>query len=438
MVERTNRFTVDPSKTRLASGGSSQFTETTCNLASSSLAREVSLLKQGWIIEEGPWYRLPGTGFNVKLQIDQLERDIQQGKKNGQSSAEVLEENFQRIEQDIQGFKTEYLCEGLLFPIVLDKEIIDGRQRIVAAMYGKKQPLSDFISPLERKGAVKKSIEDIEQFLATAPPGSIAVMTSPDGPSGFAGITYQDTQTYIFRVMEDGRPMGFGVRTDMLLVQNRHLLTALGKDIQMHENPQDEIVEIVANPIFIKCDQGQKGWTFEDVVDIIKFIKKSDFAYKNRSFDEIYQQLQNPQDLWTLDETTERLTNNLKAFFLDKLAKGDYSRQELEIALGITILKLARAIRGGKEQINSAGTERRHIKSTKTSDFTPYQNILTEVQGLPGCNGGGLMQESSVSIFMGTISPRFTNGSLTAEKTLNCRCPFCNKQVDAVITGDRK
>src|SRR3989338_3952393 len=104
MSERTSQLSVV----------SCQLSETGTTPIENSLAQEVALLKQRWIIEEGPWYRLPGTGFNVKLQIDQLERDCQKGKKKGQSATEVLDENFQKIEQDILGFKTEYLCEGLL------------------------------------------------------------------------------------------------------------------------------------------------------------------------------------------------------------------------------------------------------------------------------------------------------------------------------------
>ncbi|MDP2632100.1 MAG: hypothetical protein Q8P25_00050 [Candidatus Curtissbacteria bacterium] len=361
--------------------------------------------------KEGSWYLLPQTGFNVALQVDRFEKDI----KTGNS----LDQAFQKIEQDIQGFKTEYLCEGLLFPIVLDKQIVNGRQRIVAPLYGN-QLLVETVSEKERRGAIKKSVEDVEEFLISAPPGSMAVLTSPDGWSGFSGITYQDTQTYLWRVMEDGKPMGFTVRTDMTLAQNQKLLEYLGKDLTKRGSMEDQLVEIVSNPMFIRSYPDQKQWHFEDLVDIIKYAKGSDVAYKNRLFEEIYQQLHYPQKLWTLDSATQKLTSDLKTFIQNKLANETFKRQDLEIALGSTVLKLAQAI-----------MQPQLYKPTQTfyqQDIHPqqaiagYRAMLSIVQKLPGCNGGGgSNQKAEVFVFAGSLTPRlainelFTDGEDTSD-----------------------
>lgn len=355
--------------------------------------------------EEGSWYLLPQTGFNVRLQVDRFEKDI----KSGNS----LDQAFQKIEQDIQGFKTEYLCEGLLFPIVLDKQTVNGRKRVVSPLYAN-QLLAETVSEKERRGAIKKSINAVEEFLISAPPGSMALLTSPDGWSGFSGITYQDTQTYLWRVMENGKPMGFTVRTDMTLAQNQKLLEYLGNDLAKQGSTEDQLVEIVSTPIFIRSLPGQKKLHFEDLVDVIKYTKGSDVAYKNRLFDEIYQQLQYPQKLWTLDSTTQKLTCDLKTFIQKKLDNEAYKRQDLEIALGITVLKLAQAIR--QPQI---------YKSTQTSyqpDIHPQQAIagfkamLSIVQKLPGCNGGGgSNQGAEVFVFTGSLIPRLAKNILMTE-----------------------
>ena len=136
MAERSSRFTVDPS-TQLRAG-SSQLTETTDNLGGGSLAQEVSQIRQNWADQQKPWYLLPETGFNVRLQIDQLERDLEHGRKLGETTEEILQESFQKIEQDIQGFKVEYLCEGLVLPIVLDTDVVDGQKRVIAPLYNSK------------------------------------------------------------------------------------------------------------------------------------------------------------------------------------------------------------------------------------------------------------------------------------------------------------
>lgn len=257
----------------------------------------ISSIRQEGVREEGPWYLLPGTGFNVALQVDRFEADINTGILQERPTQNVFEEAFQKIEQDIQGFKVEYLCEGLLFPIVLDRDIVDGKERIVPASYGARRPLTETVSQEERLGAVKKTVEDVEGFLLSAPPGSIAIMASPDNWSGFPGITYQDSQTYAWRVMEDGRPMGFTFRTDMTLTQNRQLLQSLGKNLPQADNLRDEIVNIVSTPVFIHRQKEQNPWEFEDIVNIIQDIKGSEKAYKDRPFEEIYDQLQNPDSL---------------------------------------------------------------------------------------------------------------------------------------------
>lgn len=397
----------------------------------SDLSAEVARIKHPGIEEQDFWYHLPGTGFNVRLQIDELEEDLRIGIHEGKSPLQVLEETFPKIEQNIQGFKIEYLCQGLLFPIVLDKQIIEGRPRIVAPLYNNKL-LIDTVSNKERRGAVEQSVTKVEEFLLGAEPGSIAILTSPDGWSGFEGITYQDTQTYIWRIMGDGRPMGFGVRTDMNLSQNRQFLKAFGKDISNVGTLNDQIVEVVANHVLINVKPGQKPWHFEDVVDILKKIKASTFAYKGKLFDEIYEQLKDPEELWTLDQTTKNLTAQLRSFFEQKLAQGIYQRQELEIALGITVLKIAQAIR------NPQLTETRHSEWMNPAQLAGgYGATLHEVQQLIGCNGGGSTSKSQ--IFTRSLSPRAAGNSELpeSEETLCCTCPFCNTEVEAVIAKGR-
>ncbi|KKR58139.1 MAG: hypothetical protein UU05_C0014G0021 [Candidatus Curtissbacteria bacterium GW2011_GWA1_40_47] len=442
MAERSSRFTVDPSTSLRA--GSSQLTETTDNLGGGSLAQEVSQIRQNWADQQKPWYLLPETGFNVRLQIDQLERDLEHGRKLGETTEEILQESFQKIEQDIQGFKVEYLCEGLVLPIVLDTDVVDGQKRVIAPLYNSKL-LVETVSEQERRGAVKQSLIQVEDFLLNAPPGSSAIMTSPPGPSGFEGITYLDSQTYIWQIQEGGKPRGFTIRTNMNLEENQRLLISLGIDEKNlgADSLEDKLTRIAVNPVFIRHDPGQKSWRVEDVVKIIRYVRGSDIAYKGRSFAEIYQNLENPQHLWTLDETTKRLTDQLKTFFLEQMASGRYVRRDLEIALGITILKLARSIRkplidSGQVFDREAQTEsaRMTISSTDVTPTADYKAILFQVQQLPGCNGGGTTNNHEGYIFTGTISPRHAEISTSGEKTLNCICPFCKNRVNAIISNN--
>lgn len=403
-------------------------------------SQEVDQIKTATQFEIKPWYLLPNTGFNVALQVNQFMADLQKSGNN----REAFNSDFQKVEQDILGFKTEYLCEGLLFPIVLKRQIVGGEEKIVGGLYADK-PLENTVDSQERHGTVKNSVIKVADFLKTAPRSSIAVLTSPEGWSGLTGpngraINYADSQTYIWRVMEDGTPMGFTVRTDMNLEQSKKLLIHFGKDPQNLQDQHSDISQITNAPVFLPALPGANTWQFEDVVNVIKTVKGSPFAYKNRSFDEVYNSLQNPEALWTLDETTKELTDQLKSFLQEKLELGTLTRQDVEIAIGATVLKLAAKIRPQFHSSHNAehkvdpsirinlnapifGAEKPMFRPIHPWD---YLALLKDVQKLPGCNGGG----DENTMFNGTISARYA----LAEKTLNCKCPFCNMQVDAIIS----
>lgn len=381
------------------------------------LSSEVRRISQSTQRDTNPWYLLPETGFSVKTQIDQLIRDIENARAHGKTPLEALGQNFCKIEQDIQAFKIEYLCEGLVFPIVLKRQ----NDEIVCPLYNNK-PLVETVTDIERGGAVKKSAAKVAEFLKTASPGSVAILTSPDGWTGMSGITYEDSQTYIWQVREDESLRGFTIRTDMTLEQNRNLLASLGKDLKQPACVHESIIDVVSRPVFLHHRPGQNQWQTEDVVNIIRQVKDSNFAYKNRTFDEIYQTLQNPDHLWTLDEQTKNLTEDLKAYMLEQIQKPGFSRKNLEIALGLTVLKLASLIR---PQTN-AGNRVKPCKGPLTAGFNPeqfnYAAILEDVQQLSGCNGGGGSKKRKV---VHSLGPRFAGESMG----LDFPCPACGTMI---------
>ena len=372
--------------------------------------REIRHLKVSGIEEQGDWYLLPGTGFNVRMQVNLLQENLLKGIREGRSRETVLAESFQQIGQDIQGFKTEYLCQELLFPIVLDKKVVNGRERIIAPMYGGKL-LVDTTSDRERQGKVKKTVTQVEDFLLNAAPGSIACMSSPPGDSGFDGVTYQDTQTYIWMIQPDGKPRGFTVRTDMDIDQNKRLLARFGIDRTKLDgrNTYDEVSNIVDNPVFLHATPDKK-YNIEDIVDTIRDVKGTDVAYQGRSFKEIYTTLKNPYRLWTLDAKTQELVHNLEETIRFHIENGGAEAvKNIEIALGTTVLKLAEYIRMPKigDRMRNRAGER----------FNPYA-LLRDVQRLPGCNGGGGL--NNTIIFGDSLSPR-----LASQEFFTCpKCPY--------------
>lgn len=368
------------------------------------------------------FYKLEGTGFNIPLQVNQFASDLQAGLREGKRFNEVYDGSFQKIEQDIQGFKTEYLLEGLLFPIVLDKKVVNGTERVVAPLYNDKL-LVDTTTEQERNGSVKNSLVKVENFLLTASPGSIAVMSSPDGWSGFNGIEYQDTQTYVWQVQKDGNVRGFTIRTDMTLAQNKKLLIGLGVDEGRlnGKNKEEEIANIVSNPVFLDSREKGKDWEIEDMVDVIRYVKGSEVAYKGKKFDEIYATLKNPDHLWTLDNATKNLTDNLKEYIRMRFLGGGIRREEVEAALGMTILMLAQKIRGSSE-------EKYQKIAPNTVDYASFGKILADLRSLPGCNGGGKKFGSIID----SVTPRLAK---TPGEQEWFNCPKCGYQADGPV-GD--
>ncbi len=370
------------------------------------------------------FYKLEGTGFNVPLQVNQLANDLRIGLREGRGFNEVYEGAFQKIEQDIQGFKTEYLCEGLLFPIVLDKKVVDGKERIVCPLYNDKL-LVDTTTEQERYGSVKNSLINVENFLLSASPGSVAIMSSPEGWSGFNGINYEDSQTYIWQVQKDGRVRGFTVRTDMTLEENKRLLIALGVDEEKlnGQSQQEKIVNIVANPVFLDARKNGKNWEIEDMVGVIKYVKRSDAVYKDKEFSQVYEALKNPEHLWTLDEATKSLTDNLKEYIRMKFLGGSIKREEVEAALGLTVLKLAQKIRG-----KDAKEDKYQKIVPNTVDYATFGKILAEIRSLPGCNGGG----KKFLTIVDSVTPRLASTPWEQEWF---KCPKCGVQADGPV-GD--
>jgi hypothetical protein len=421
----------------------------------SPFSREVEQIKISTQFDPKPWYLLPDVGFNVVTQTDQFGTDIL---KSGPKE-EVFQTAWGKIEQDVIAFKNEYLAKGLLFPIVLKlQETEEGEEtekEIVASLYGNK-PLIDTVDEKERYGTVKQSIKQVALYLKDAAPGSTAILASPDGWSGLdqptgQPITYADSQTYIWRVMEDKSIMGFTVRTDMNLSQNKTFLESFGTKLDSRRNQKEDIAQITNSPIFLPAEQGNKVWQFEDVVDKIKEVKSSQFAYKNKSFEEIYTWLQEPEALWSLDGTTQEFTDQLKLFLWDSFKAGTLNRKDAEIALGLTIVKLSqkllpqpdsnvhiKADRQSSQTYNKPIINRQEITSgfpPQASIFKPvpqtnYNSIVSQLQEIGGCAGGG-NTKNQTELFSETISPRNILTSaidqlLSSEKVEDFECPRCH------------
>ena len=364
-------------------------------------------------------YLLPDTGFNVPKQIDLLVANVASGLS--------LEDSFEQVEQDVQGFKVEYLMEGVLFPIVLNKTRIGEGDRIQATFYGGKL-WADAVSEQERDGVIKSAITGgglngkagIEEHLLNAPPGSMAVLISPPEWSGYPGIEYHDTQVYAIEVLPDGRLCGFAIKSDINIDQNEKLAIKLGLQSSVFEEKLSEnerIKRVINNYVLLNPSENRGGIKW--AIDEVNGIKGSDVAFvdskgRQRMFSEAYKALKDPESLWTLDDFTRALIGRFKDQVLYEFSKGGIDRRNLEIGLGRVILELADRIRGKNQKVTTG-----QIDGTS---FDP-RAILADVQSIPGCAGGCKVN---------SLTPRM---GIEGKRILFCTCPFCGKEVEAVIEG---
>ncbi len=395
------------------------------------LDHEIDYFRKNWRKEGLPynWDELPGTGFQNETQIKLIFSDIK--KTDGEDQRrEKMKKALVRTETDIKGFILEYLAEGLVFPIHYKIQLVNGRKRLVDPLYDKL--VVDTVSAEERNGSVKRALEEkVEPALISQPDNSVWIMTSPDGWTGMRGtdgelINYPDSQTHIWQKKGDD-VFGFTVRTDFKKNEHREMLKRLsfgGTDLEKDASVCDYVESIVGViPI-------EERFGIREVVKVMEKTRHdltgSNLAYKNRGWDEVYKDLDRREELWQFNKQTGKMVEE----FEDYVLSSRRSRKEVKQALAVTILKIAKFLRGEKlikvKESNGMGENDLDYDSTVS-----YGMVLDHVSELPGCAGGGGKKLTD------SITPRHTETLDSSEKTLECECPFCHQKVKAVIKDGR-
>lgn len=380
----------------------------------SSLLAEINYFRRNFRRDGLPynWLDLPGTGFMINKQVDLILK-------------EKIDTGLLQTEQDIKGFILEYLAEGLVFPVHYK---INSKEELIDANYGNKRVI-DIVSSEERNGAVKETIsKKIEPFLVNSPDGSIAVMASPAGWSGLRAengqrITFMDSQTYIWQ-KKGNEILGFTIRTDFTNGEHKEMLRRLGIDLRVNAS----LIDYVLSPALIQ------GEDIRSIVDIVRDVRRdasgSNFAYKNRLWAEVYRDLERRDELWRFDEITQKMIMEFKDYVLAHKLSKDVIKE----ALAVTILRIAKFLRKSpnftSEEIHPPSRyPYRHMEGVYMG--YGYGAVLTEVQKLPGCAGGGNSGKTLVS----SITPRFGDTSLLSEDEW-FTCPKCGYKADSSV-GDQ-
>lgn len=361
-------------------------------------------------VSKKEWWLLPGTGFDVRGQVNKLIR-------TGDIEGFIAD-----TEEDIKHFVIEYPLQRLVFPIFLSIEKRGGQDRLTTPRYGN-QVYEDIISEQERSGSVKRSIQDIESFLVDAPVGSMALFVSPPGWSGLDNrqggeIVFLDNQTYVYKKSKDGI-QGRTIRTDLSLEESEEFLERLESltvDPKNLQTTEARIVNVVSSPAFFRGGEN----AFEAVVDLIKKVKRGSFAYKGRQFEEIYHDLFLGDKLLDQNKEINQFVKPLFAQFKSfVLRQGriltDQVLDRIETELGKTVLRIHEALKIGNPQKEA-------VERLVYASDEQLRRSHTDLMLLPGCNGGGGLVKTSLGVREATIvygSDQFG--------PLAFACPACGK-----------
>jgi hypothetical protein len=336
-------------------------------------------------------YKLLHTGFNIALQMNRLKK------------GEPIYDWSKKVAPDIKSFVLEYLRGKAFLPFKNSLKFVDGTWRLVSKDYGKSRPLADLIDPSERGGAVRKSIEDLEQFFIHAPIGAIAIRTSPPGPSRLytadgKEICYEDTQTQIMIKENEGVIRGHTIRTDknaMDLEKNKQFLEELGLsfDPDFDNKSQKERLAIISGAnVFVSPNSDVS------VLDIIKKLQavSGDRGFGGISFASIINDVGRFDELLKVDSWTKQYIDRFLRFAQTA------NIEQIEQALAVTILELMMAHEHVKQINRTSVVDYRRFNTVGFDSFrigsaAVFSTLLDKLQTLPGCAGGGIKTKDPFS-----------------------------------------
>ena len=349
-------------------------------------------------------------GFNIKGEIAGL----------------VKYRDLQEVEMNIRHYIREYAQQGLVLPSSVDLK--DGRM-----VNQKGIPMIPRISSAERNGAVLEASMKVEDYMARALPGSMAVITSPMGPSGMRDVNgglieYPMTQTLVYWKEGDGYLRGVTLVSDLDKHQNRQLLLKLGvasDNLISSSDEMEEVAAIVRNPALLGPNL---GYCADKVVDEILNIRgysdirldlpNGEAEYRHAS--EYMRDLRRETSLLQYNQQAEKYIEDFRNFMLINVDNldNDFVRRRLEQELFETILKIT----GTLEEFKGSRTTKwsfRSYQPLRGFQDDDYRGELAFLQNKIGCNGGGSM---GVKILMGGST---YGGIFGAEGSLSGKCSKC-------------
>ncbi len=370
------------------------------------------------------WARWKESKFDIPKQITKLVHDYCSASQTGENPSEAIDEWALKTTEDLGAFWGEFLCQHLVLPIKLKREVVEGKTEIVCPYYGG-QKLVEATSPQERNGAEKEAIIKIANFLSAAPPSSMAIFISPKGWSGLTGPDgiakdYPETQLYLYQIDLLGQIKALTIRTDLNLSQCRTLYYILhGGQILLEAEGNKLIESIVRNPIL---QPGKEtAVSFEEIITTVQKIKGTDWVvsyvenrfWVRRTFAELWEHFRQRFTLAEQDQETRAIIGWFKQKMNRYLSLTPDSLEEIAEMLEKTITGISNLRNPGRKTIDITG-------SPPTLTQEEVKAELAYIQSRRGCVAEG----NNPTVEDSPFGPKVVAGRETGTEYAHCgRCP---------------
>lgn len=328
--------------------------------------------------------RLVDAGFFTENELISFLESFNQELSEGKTPTEAVGAPLWGMVANIRSYLLEYAEQALVLPHLVK---LSSRGEMVNLNGAPIQ-----IDPTERQGAYLEAKWKVQQFMAKALDGSLAVMTSPPGITGKVDkegrpISFQNTQTIIFW-KEQGKLQGITLVTDMTKGQNRELLRELGAPTGFHTDELSELSDIVRNPALLGPNRGQ---SLQGVINKILSIRGySDIRIINnkgevefRPVSEIFRDLARREELLKFNEVAEKCIEQFENFVISNAGNlnNSFIRRRLSEEIEGTILRATRTILREKNGLASDYSELRFLSR---GDY--FGEELQHLKSWAGCS----------------------------------------------------
>jgi hypothetical protein len=339
---------------------------------------------------------------------------------------------FPKAERNLAGFKLEFLSDHIVYPRQYSRSVYD-RTRLVDQFYSdgseeddKKSDIEALVSSEERNGSVKRSVGEIKSFLLDAPVGSMTVMVSPLGETGFKsndglGEDYPDSYIFIGYKNGEDRVLNYTIKTNFTLSECRAFIEKVaGKKLHPGAS-MEEYVEAIAK---IKKGQSEEIDTVFDVVTIMQGIHPDEpfvdeQTGKKTTWEDVVEDIRHGEELYDFEKRANGILKKFKEY--GKGALHD-TREAIQKATAAAILLLSDDFYNQKDQ---EALTQRGIPMEPAVDVTPgvielrtFGQSLDLASERPGCTGSN------------STSTRTTlGGELLTTQGNKENCPDCGKDL---------